>query len=165
MVFWCNRHCRTSPVVLEEFWGQVWPKICRKPQKSAFRIADKPISEFMGFGAQDQAGAPRRGGGYNPRTRGRAGARSTRTAAPRHGHDMALQVPAALSLAVHWQFGILIFGPVFGRFSSKLGPKTLLERQGSSCGAGRTKNQPGRPIVRPFRGTEKFRPDCLQVPS
>jgi hypothetical protein len=23
--FWCNRHCRTSPVVLEGFWGQVWP--------------------------------------------------------------------------------------------------------------------------------------------
>ena len=29
--FWCNRHCRTSPVVLEGFWGQVWPKIGRKP--------------------------------------------------------------------------------------------------------------------------------------
>ncbi len=27
---WCNRHCRTSPVVLERFWGEVWPKICRK---------------------------------------------------------------------------------------------------------------------------------------
>ena len=27
--FWCNRHCRTSPVDLEGFWGQVWPKICR----------------------------------------------------------------------------------------------------------------------------------------
>ena len=29
--FWCNRHCRTSPVVLEGSWGQVWPKIGRKP--------------------------------------------------------------------------------------------------------------------------------------
>ncbi len=33
-------------------------------------------------------------------------------------------------LAVHWQFGILIF-PVFGRFSAKLGTKTPLERRGS----------------------------------
>ncbi len=30
--FWCNRHCRTSPVVLEGFWGQVWPKISQKTQ-------------------------------------------------------------------------------------------------------------------------------------
>jgi hypothetical protein len=34
LIFECNRHCRTSPVVLEGFWGQVWPKINRKPQKS-----------------------------------------------------------------------------------------------------------------------------------
>ena len=32
--FWCNRHCKTSPVVLEGCWGQVWPKIGRKPLKS-----------------------------------------------------------------------------------------------------------------------------------
>ena len=31
--FWCNRHCKTSPVVLEGFWGQVWPKIGRKPTR------------------------------------------------------------------------------------------------------------------------------------
>ncbi len=30
---WCNRHCKTSPVVLEGFCGQVWPKICRKPTR------------------------------------------------------------------------------------------------------------------------------------
>ncbi len=42
--FWCNRHCRTSPVVLEGFWGQVWPKIGRKPApKSEFRIANEPL--------------------------------------------------------------------------------------------------------------------------
>ncbi len=29
--FWCNRYCRTSPVVLEGFGGQVWPKNGRKP--------------------------------------------------------------------------------------------------------------------------------------
>jgi hypothetical protein len=28
---WYNRHCRTSPVVLERFWGQVWPNIDREP--------------------------------------------------------------------------------------------------------------------------------------
>ncbi len=31
--FWCSRHCKTSPVVLEGFWGQVWPKIDRKPTR------------------------------------------------------------------------------------------------------------------------------------
>ena len=42
---WCNRHCMTSPVVLEGCWGQVWPKIGRKPtQKSEFRIANEPLS-------------------------------------------------------------------------------------------------------------------------
>ena len=41
--FWCNRHCRTTPVVLEGFWGQVWPKISRKPEKSEFRIANEPL--------------------------------------------------------------------------------------------------------------------------
>ncbi len=52
--------------------------------------------------------------------------------------------------AVHWQFGTVIF-QFFGRFSAKLGPKTPLERRGSSCSAGRTKNQPRRPVPRPFR--------------
>jgi hypothetical protein len=47
-------------------------------------------------------------------------------------------------------------GPVFGRFSVKLGPKTPLERRGSSCSAGCTKNQPPRPILRPFRGNSEF---------
>jgi hypothetical protein len=41
--FWCNRHCRTSPVVLEGFWGQVWPKIGRKHEKSEYRIANEPL--------------------------------------------------------------------------------------------------------------------------
>ncbi len=31
--FWCNRHCRTSPVDLEGFWAQVWPKMARKPAR------------------------------------------------------------------------------------------------------------------------------------
>jgi hypothetical protein len=35
-----------------------------------------------------------------------------------------------------------IVGSVFGRFSAKLGPKTPLERRGSSCSAGCTRNQP-----------------------
>ncbi len=48
--------------------------------------------------------------------------------------------------AVHWQFGILIF-PVLGRLSAKLGPKAPLERRGSSCSDGCTKNQPRGPIL------------------
>ncbi len=64
----------------------------------------------------------------------------------------------SVNLAVHWQFGIRIFRffLVFGRFSAKLGPKTPLERRGSSCSAGCTKNQPPRPILRPFRGNSEF---------
>ncbi len=54
---------------------------------------------------------------------------------------------ALVILAVHWQLGILIF-PVFGRFSANLGPKTPLERRGSSCSAGCTQNQPRRRILR-----------------
>ena len=45
--FWCNRHCRTSPVVLKGFWGQVWPKISRKPEKSEYRIANE-TAKFIG---------------------------------------------------------------------------------------------------------------------
>ena len=38
--FWFKRHYRTSPVVLEGFFGgQVWPKIGRKPEKSEYRMA------------------------------------------------------------------------------------------------------------------------------
>ncbi len=43
-----------------------------------------------------------------------------------------------------------ISGSAFGRFSAKLGPKTPLDRRGSSCSAGCTKNQPRRPILRPI---------------
>ncbi len=50
-------------------------------------------------------------------------------------------LPAAHTYSVvHWQLGILIF-PVFGRFSTKLGPETPLERRGSSCSAGCSKIQ------------------------
>jgi hypothetical protein len=31
--FWYKRHCRTSPVVLEGFWGKVWTKIGRQPTR------------------------------------------------------------------------------------------------------------------------------------
>ena len=41
--FWFNRHCRTSPVVLEGFWGQAWPKLGRKSEKSEYRIANEPL--------------------------------------------------------------------------------------------------------------------------
>ncbi len=63
--------------------------------------------------------------------------------------------PDCKPLAVHWQFGIPIL-LVFGRFSAKLGPKTPLERQGSSCSAGCTKNQPRRPFLRQFRDNSGF---------
>jgi hypothetical protein len=41
--FWCNRHCRTSPGVLEGFWGQVWPKIGQKQKTLKYVILPKPV--------------------------------------------------------------------------------------------------------------------------
>ncbi len=44
--FGCSRHCRTSPVVLEGFWGQVKPKLDKKPRQtknSEYRIANEPL--------------------------------------------------------------------------------------------------------------------------
>ena len=72
------------------------------------------------------------------------------------------------NFSVHTEPGYLkavwpeIIGPVFGQFSAKLGPKTPLERRGSSCSAGCTKNQPRRPILRPFRGNSEFGNHPLQ---
>ncbi len=85
---------------------------------------------------------------------------------------------ASANSAVHWQLVVgrfsanfrpnlvlvsadfrpncFVFVLVFGRFSAKLGPKTPLERRGSSCSAGCTKNQPRRPILRPFRCNSEF---------
>ncbi len=48
------------------------------------------------------------------------------------------------------------FSGFLGRFSAKLGPKTPLKRRGSSCSAGCSKNQPRRPILRPFRGNSEY---------
>jgi hypothetical protein len=53
---------------------------------------------------------------------------------------------------------------VFFRFSAKLGFK-FPERRVSSCPAGCTQNQPGKPIFIEFRGPNKLRPDRLQAPS
>ena len=48
-------------------------------------------------------------------------------------------------------------------FSARLGSKILLDRRDSSCSAGWPKSLPLRPILRPLRRANKFRPDCLQV--
>ncbi len=40
---------------------------------------------------------------------------------------------------------------ILGGFSAKLGPETPLDRRGSSCSAGWTKNQAVKPIRMPFR--------------
>ncbi len=55
--------------------------------------------------------------------------------------------PGSILRSFSFGMSFLIF-PVFGRFSAKLGPRTPLERRGSSCSAGCTKNQPRRPILR-----------------
>ena len=57
-----------------------------------------------------------------------------------------------------------IFGPVFRGFRPEIDPGTPLDRRGLPGTSICTKNQPRRPILRPFRGTQKLPPDCLQVP-
>ncbi len=124
------------------------PNFGRKPAKNRGKLKYLilPTGPYRPFGPNG-AGSCRRGAtGSTPRNPGLIlwGA----PAAPIGPYRL-------LFVAVHWQFVILIF-PVFGRFSANLGPKTPLERRGSSCSAGCTKSQPRTPILRPFRGTSGF---------
>ena len=57
------------------------------------------------------------------------------------------------------------FGPALLCFRAKIDPGTPLDRRGLPGTSICTKNQPRRPILRPFRGTEKLPPDCLQLPG
>ena len=72
-----------------------------------------------------------------------------------------------LNLAAHWQLCILIFQfpadfrPIFGQtWPPNLSRSTGLVLQ---CRL-HHKSAPQTNILRPFRGTNNFRPDCLQVP-
>ena len=58
-----------------------------------------------------------------------------------------------------------MFGPVLLGFRPEIDPGTPLDRRGLPGASICTKNQPRRPILRPFRGTQKLPPDCLQVPE
>ncbi len=69
------------------------------------------------------------------------------------------------NLKTNQRLGSFKDGSGFSRLSAKFGPKTFVERQGSSCSAGCTKNQSGRPILKPYRGATKCRPQCLSVPK
>ncbi len=69
--------------------------------------------------------------------------RCSRCATPGSPSLISARFRPALGLAAHFfDFCFLSFWP----------PKTPLERRGSSCSAGCTKNQPRRSILRPFRG-------------
>ena len=47
-------------------------------------------------------------------------------------------------------------GSVCGGVSAKFGPRTFMDRRSSSCIAGGTKKQPGRPILRPSLGAKQI---------
>jgi hypothetical protein len=47
---WCNRHCKTSPVVLEGLGGQVWPNIGRKPTRKLRIENQQSAAERSGNG-------------------------------------------------------------------------------------------------------------------
>ena len=59
------------------------------------------------------------------------------------------------------------FGLVLGRFSYNFCPPSPSQTTGFvfRCRLHHKLIQPGRPILRPFRGATKFRPDCLQLPT
>ena len=59
---------------------------------------------------------------------------------------------------------VFVFLVGFCQISGRTWPRTPFKRIGPDCGTERTRNQPRRPILRPFRGTQKLPPDCLQVP-
>jgi len=70
------------------------------------------------------------------------------------------QCPAGYLKAV-W---LKIVGPVFLDFRPEIDPGTPRDRRGLPGTSICTKNQPGRPILMPFRGSQKLPQDCLQVP-
>ncbi len=85
-------------------------------------------------------------------------AAQSRAGEPRRGASLEAGAPTS-PINLSQRFignSVFCFFQVFGRFSAKLAPKTPLERRGSSCSAGCTKNQPRRPILRPFRGNSEF---------
>ncbi len=52
--FCCNRHCRTSPVVLESGFGATFgPNIGGKLEKSEYRIANESLSNGLVSGCTD----------------------------------------------------------------------------------------------------------------
>ncbi len=55
---WCNRHCKTSPVDLEGFWGQVCPKIGRKPTRK-LRIENQQSAAVIVLPVPGQGFRPR----------------------------------------------------------------------------------------------------------
>ena len=93
--FWCKRHCRTSPVVLEGFWGQVWPKIRRKQEKSEYRIANEPLSKAKN--KHEHIFPP--GSGPEPeRGRARCKARRDRLLPKSKGNPRAARPPLVLAV-------------------------------------------------------------------
>jgi hypothetical protein len=40
--FWCNRHCKTSPVDPEEFWG-IWPNIDQKQEETKLKYQNSEL--------------------------------------------------------------------------------------------------------------------------
>ena len=91
--FWCSRHCKTSPVVLKGFWGQVWPNTGRKPAKNQNSELPTGGGELARGGHGGRAdGRPRWAAESEGRARrGMAGGRNGK-------RDMRWGSPARLSL-------------------------------------------------------------------
>ena len=79
---------------------------------------------------------------------------------PRHPRGEQVEFDVQSDGRGSWRFsGRFSFG-----FWPKPTPETRLDCRGPPRTSISTKNQPRRLVLRPFRGTKKNPPDCLQVP-
>ncbi len=141
---WCNRHCKTSPVVLEGFWGESLAENRPKtdPQisgQTAFRYpaltvgcrqgrrqhGDPPYHQDLGHGSTSPC--PRR----PCRQRRAVWLRWGRPA----GTGTGTIPTSGLNRKLKYR---LKCWSVFGRFPAKLGPRISLNGSGSENGAKRT---------------------------
>ena len=61
--------------------------------------------------------------------------------------------------------GLEVFGQVFLSFSAEVDPRDPQDRKSPPRTSTSTENQPRRPFLSPFRGTQQMSPGCLQAPS
>ena len=136
--FWCSRHCKTSPVVLDCFGGKVWPKLSLTPTRTFPAL----LLSGTQFGCSSLVSHQARVSGLD---------RMSLVLCIASLSGLGCIACLIGNLKAAWPE---ICGPIFGRCSVTFGRQTHLDRRGLSCSAGFTKTQPGRQILRPIRGAK-----------